>query len=297
MIRMQNKVYFNLGFLSLIAMLFGAASLTAEDAQKQRDELKEPVLRIAKATPPSVNAHPLDPALDLARRGLETIQKEVNDYTCTLVKRERVNGTLGDFEYAKVKVRNRKVKDGQVVVPFSVYMGFIKPAAVKDREVIYIEGANNDKLVAHEGGPGGKWLPTVWLKPTGTLAMKGQRYPITEVGIENLVAKLVERGERDRANGLGNCEVSFHKDAKINGRPCTLLQIKHAKPAPNLDFHQAQIFIDDELQLPVRYAAHGFPTAEGEELPVIEEYTYVNLELNVGLSDSDFDHKNKKYKF
>ena len=49
--------------------------------------------------------------------------------------------------------------------------------------------------------------------------------------------------------------------------------------------------------MPIRYAAYGFPPKEGEELPVIEEYTYLNLKLNVGLTDADFDHTNKQYAF
>ena len=152
-------------------------------------------------------------------------------------------------------------------------------------------------MIAHEGGTAGKYLPTVWIKPTGAIAMRGNRYPITEVGIENLILKLIERGEQDKARGLANCEVTYHKDAKINGRTCTLLQLKHPRPAPNLDFHMAQIFIDDELQVPIRYAAYGFPTKEGDELPVIEEYTYLNLKLNVGLTAADFDYASKKYAF
>jgi hypothetical protein len=283
------------GCLSLAVMLLGVALVTAEDAPKPRQGLKEPILHVAKSTSP--NIHPLDGALELARKGLDTVHTSIADYTCTLVKRERVGGTLGDYEYMLAKVRNRRVKDGKVVVPFSVYMYFVKPANVKGREVLYVEGANNDKMIAHEGGSGGKYLPTVWIKPNGVIAMRGNRYPITEVGIENLILKLIERGEQDKVRGLGNCEVTYHKDAKINGRTCTLLQIKHPRPAPNLDFHMAQIFIDDELQVPIRYAAFGFPSKEGEELPVIEEYTYLNLKLNVGLSDADYDYASKKYAF
>ncbi|MCY2993716.1 MAG: DUF1571 domain-containing protein [Planctomycetota bacterium] len=279
----------------LVVMLLGVTLVTAEDASKPRVGLKEPVLHVAKSTSP--NFHPLDGALELARKGLDTVHTSIADYTCTLVKRERVGGTLGDHEYMLVKVRNRRMKDGKVAVPFSVYMYFVKPASVKGREVMYVEGANSDKMIAHEGGTAGKYLPTVWIKPSGAIAMRGNRYPITEVGIENLILKLIERGEQDKTRGLGNCEVTYHKDAKINGRTCTLMQIKHLHPAPNLDFHMAQIFIDDELQVPIRYAAFGFPSKEGEELPVIEEYTYLNLKLNVGLSDTDYDYASKKYAF
>lgn len=295
----QTKItgYTLLGLL--LAAVLNVSVVWAEEAQKNRGNLKEPLLRVAKASAPNPKAHPLEPALAYARDGLVKMQTEVKDYTCTIVKRERIKGKLLDYEYMFTKIRNRRVVDGKTVVPFSVYMYFLKPSSVKGRECIYIEGQNEGKLIAHEGGTAGKYLPTVWLKPDGILAMRNQRYPITDIGIENLVTKLIERGDSDQLRALKgtDCEVTFTPDAKINKRPCTLLQIKHHTPRPGLDFHLAQIFIDDELQVPVRFASYGFPEKEGERLPVLEEYTYLNLKMNVGLTDKDFDHENTDYRF
>jgi hypothetical protein len=281
----------------LVLALLTAVVTAADQSPRSREQLNEPLLRVAKATAPNAHSHPLDPALDLARNGLKTIQENVRDYTCTVVKRERIDGKLLDYEYMYAKIRNRKVENGKVVSPFSVYMYFLKPTGVKGREVIFVEGKNDNKLVAHEGGASGRFLPTVWLRPTGVLAMRNQRYPITELGIENLIVKLIERGEQDRAAGNKGCQVTFHENAKINGRKCTLLQIEHPQPSADLDFHLAQIFIDDELQVPVRYAAYDFPATPGAKPSVIEEYTYLNIKLNVGLKDKDFDHQNADYNF
>ncbi|MCH5374795.1 MAG: DUF1571 domain-containing protein [Planctomycetes bacterium] len=293
----RNHLFFHALPLTLVAASCFSTFILAEDSPLSREDLTEPVLRVAKATAPNPGAHPLDPALDLARDGLKTIRGNIADYTCTLVKRERINGELSDYEYIFTKVRNRKVVDGKVVTPFSVYMYFLKPSTVKGREVMYIEGQNDDKMIAHEGGTAGKYLPTVWLRPNGLIAMRGQLYPLTDVGLENLVLKLIERGEREKKAAGADCEVTFHQNAKINGRVCTLLQIKHEKPAPNVEFHMAHIFIDEEHQVPVRYAAYGFPAAEGEKPPVLEEYTYLDLKFNVGLTDQDFNHTNQDYKF
>ena len=287
---------------SLLALfpIVAISTAFAGEAPKPRDGLKEPVLREVKLTTPNPNKHPLDQALDLARYGRDKIDSTIKDYTCTLVKRERVDGELLDYEYIFAKIRNPQVENGKVTQPFAVYMYFLKPTGVKGREVIYVQGKNNDKLVAHEGGKGGAWLPTVWLKPTGILAMRGQRYPIYDVGLKNLVLKLIEVGEHDKARGRSNFDVTFRKGAKINGRVCTVLEIRSLKPDPTRkpsDFSLAQIFIDDELQLPIRYAAYDHPAKPGEKPPLLEEYTYLNLKLNVGLSDDDFNHENLKYKF
>ena len=283
----------------LLAAMYGASLASAQEAPRGRENLKEPLLHIARKAERAPNAHPLDPALEIARYGREKIEKTIQDYTCTLVKRERVGGDLLDYEYIATKIRNPKVVNGKVVKPFAVYMCFLRPTKMKGREVIYVKGKNDDKLVAHEGGRFSGWMPTVWLKPTGMIAMRGQRYPIYDVGLRNLIDKLIDLGEQDKAAGRDDYKVTFREGAKINKRPCTLLEIKNPQPDPTreLNFSLAQVFIDDELQVPVRYAAYGFPAPGGEKAPLIEEYTYLQVELNVGLKDEDFDHKNKKYGF
>ncbi len=286
------------GLVGVIAVL-AVSAVGPVSAQQQTSQLKEPVYRISKARVDenvNPNRHPLDPAIELAQNGLKTLQANVRDYTCILVKRERIGDTLGDYEYIFAKIRNERKVNGQVVVPFSVYLYFLKPEAIRGREVIYVKGRNDDKMIAHEGR-GSVWsrFGSVWLNPTGPIAMKGNRYPITEIGLQVLVTRLLEKGVRDRQRG--ECLVEFRKGAKINNRLCTMLQVTHPNPRPYFDFHIAQIFIDDELNVPVRYAAYTWPTKPGGKPVLQEEYTYLKLKLNVGLTDKDFDPKNPEYNF
>ncbi len=235
--------------------------------------------------------HPLKPAIDIAKAALANSQKNISDYTATLVKRERIDGVLGVSEYIYIKVRNPKP-----ATPFSTYMYFVKPAVAKGREVIYVQGQNQNKMCAHEGGTGLKAaIPDLWLDPAGFLAMKGQRYPITEIGLENLMVQLIARAERDMRAGM--CKVQFRKGAKINKRPCMMIQVMHPDKRAPYDFYVAQIFIDDELQVPVRYVSYDWPEAAGDPAKLIEEYTYLNVKLNNGFKDIDFDVNNPNYNF
>jgi len=285
--------------LGVVTLFSWAPQASSQQPGKSPERLREPVYRVAR--PPLAVAkkapqgHPLDPAIAVARQCLTNIQTNVKDYTCTLVKRERINGELGDHEFMFTKIRNPRIEKGKVVTPLSAYMYFVKPAAVKGREVIYVAGRNNGKMCAHEGGTKGRLIPSVWLAPNGVIAMKGQRYPLSEIGIENLVIKLIERGTRDSKRG--ECEVEFRKGAKINGRTCTVIQVTHPVRRPYFDFHIAQIFIDNELNVPIRYAAYDWPKSPNAKPQIDEEYTYLNLKLNVGLDDSDFDVKNSDYNF
>ena len=229
--------------------------------------------------------HPLMPALRWAQDGKQNIDR-LQDYAATVVKRERINGELGEYQYMFVKVRQQ---------PFSVYCYFLGPAAIKGREVIYIKGQNNGNMWAHSTGVQDKLVGTVSLPPTGMIAMYGQRYPITELGLGNLVSRLIEIGQTDTK--YGECEVKFFRGAKINNRSCTCIQVVHPVPRRNFLFHMARIYVDDELNLPIRYEAHDWPEKPGGTPRLLEEYTYVDLKLNNGFSDADFDTRNPNYQF
>ncbi|MGD0517255.1 MAG: DUF1571 domain-containing protein [Thermoguttaceae bacterium] len=240
--------------------------------------------------PAQANEHPLMPALRWAYDGMGNLEK-LTDYSATVVKRERVDGKLNDFEHMFVKIRHK---------PFSVYMYFLAPAKIKGQEVIYIEGANDGLMFAHTVGIKDKMFGTVRIKPDGPVAMIGQRYPLTELGILNLIKRLVEVAQQDVK--YRECEVQFFKGAKIKNGPeqfrvCTCIQVVHPLPRRNFLFNVARIFVDDELNIPIRYEAYEWPKEPGGAPELIEEYTYLNLKLNNGFTDADFDTKNPNYHF
>ncbi|MCO6454663.1 MAG: DUF1571 domain-containing protein [Pirellulaceae bacterium] len=236
--------------------------------------------------------HPLDPALEIARQGLESFRRDVRDYTATLTKRERIGGALTE-QKLQVKIRQRSGSDPQPEVPMSVYLHFREPPGVAGREVIWVENRNEGKLIAHEGGF--KNLLRVNLPPNGMLAMLGNRYPITDIGLENLIVKLIERGEKDKL--LGDCRVEFLDEQTADGHPVQVIQVTHPERQPQFDFYQARIHIDQKLNVPIRYSAYLWPETPGGDPVLDEEYVYEDIQLNVGLTDSDFDPDNQQYKF
>ncbi len=137
-----------------------------------------------EATAATVGAHPLEPALELANRGLAQLRTTIKDYSATVVKRERIDGKLGEHQYIFAKIRHE---------PFSVYLYFLAPDEVKGQEVIYVEGRNDGNMLAHAGSGVRAMVGTVSLKPNGAMAMQGNRYAITEIGVENLSRRLVPR--------------------------------------------------------------------------------------------------------
>ena len=234
--------------------------------------------------PAQPGEHPLTPALKWAKSGLKDIEK-ISDYSATMVKRERIDGELGELQHMFVKVRHN---------PFSVYMCFLKPKEFNGQEVIYVDGQNDGNMFAHALGLKAMF-GTVSLSPTGAMAMKGQRYPLTELGLKNMTRRLVNVASEDMK--YGECEVKYYKGAKINGRVCTCVEVVHSVPRRNFLFYKARIFVDNEMNVPIRFESYGWPKEPGDRAPLQEEYTYVNIKLNQGFSDIDFDVKNPKYAF
>lgn len=234
-----------------------------------------------KSEPTKPETHPLIPVLRWAKQGLPAIEN-LKDYSATLVRRERVNGRLSGYEYVFVKIRHQ---------PFSVYVYFLAPASVKGQEVIYIAGQNQGNLLAHKAN----MSVTVSLHPEGMVAMTGRNYPLTEIGLVNLVRRLVEVGQQDLQ--YGDCEVKYFTSAKVNKRPCTVIQVMHPTQRDVFRFHLARIFVDNELMTPIRYESYDWPREPGGEPELLEEYTYMDLKVNVGFTDEDFSVQNPEYRF
>lgn len=237
--------------------------------------------------------HPLDPALRISQSSLDHIRTNIRDYTANFIKRTRVDGELSEMQCARVKIRHRQMNNGRLAVPMGVYLDFYQPDSVKGREVLWVEGRNDGKLIAHEAGF--KNLTNVKLDPTGYLAMRGQRYPITDIGMENLTVKLIDTALRDRQ--YGECEVRFFNNAKVGDQICNMVEVTHPNHREHFDFHRARVYFSQELNMPIRYASWSWPSSPGGEPILEEEYTYINIKTNVGLTDKDFDTDNPDYRF
>ncbi|HTU25866.1 MAG TPA: DUF1571 domain-containing protein [Pirellulales bacterium] len=293
---------FGLALATVAAGMWGAAGVTGQDpasgSRTDRETLVKPIYKVANKvdgepaaaanneTPqPAPGAHPLQPALDMAYKALSNIQNNVRDYSCTLIKRERIDGTLAAPEYLFVKIRHE---------PFSVYTYFKAPEAMKGQEALYVAGKNDGCLLGHGVGVK-KLVGTLSLKPDSMLAMRGNRYPITEIGILNLTKRLIEVAEQDKK--FQECEVKYYNGTKVDGRLCTCIMVTHPVPRSNFRFNVAKVYVDAEYGFPIRYEAYDWPAKAGGPPVLLEEYTYLQMKLNNGFTDADFDDKNPNYGF
>ena len=268
----------------LLALLAGVGYFGLGWWHGSHETIRETAVGYDTASQPAT----LQEVLVTAHQALDEIEHKVNDYSAVIVKQERVGSKLVEtVMFAKIREK-----------PFSVYLYFLDRSdnkSVKGREVIYAQGRNHDYLMAHTPGLQDATVGTIALDPKGFLALNAERYPITEIGLANLCRQLIARGESAGDPSRGTVKRYAH--ARINKRACTLLEIAYPVQEPKNWGYLARVFLDNEWHFPVHVEVYELPRDGGKRPQLVEEYIYLDLKLNNGYSDADFDPKNPQYKF
>ncbi|HEV3302420.1 MAG TPA: DUF1571 domain-containing protein [Planctomycetaceae bacterium] len=258
---------FVLGTLALGACGLMGLAASADDPPK-KDPKKE---------------HPLTPFMKIAKGSRDAIAS-VHDYEALFTKRELVGRTMFTGQM-QMKFRQQ---------PFSVYLKFVDANA--GREVIYAGPRYRNQLQAHEP-PGGlrSLVGTVSLDPRSPTAMAEGRHPITQIGMQKMLDALIDLWQGEMK--YGECDCQFYPNAKLQGTDCQVCEVTHPTPRRQFLFHRTRLFIDKKTNFPVRIEQWGFPVGGSGDPPLIEEYTYTDIKTNVGLTESDFDVRNRRYHF
>jgi hypothetical protein len=247
------------------------------------------VPRIAEAAKPATDPSAVRSAdpVTRAKKAIADCQerfRHVHDYTCNFVKRERVDGRLTSPHIMAMKSRTS---------PKSIYVKFQQPNP--GREAIYVQGRNRDRIVAHDVGITKFLAGTMHLDPHGSMAMEENRHPVTEAGIGALIDTVAKRWavELTPAESV----LTFQDGARVGNRRCTLIESAHSQRASHFLFYKVKLYIDQEHGLPIRFEAYDWPQHPGAAPELVEEYSYLDLKINVGLRDHDFDPANQQYSF
>jgi hypothetical protein len=201
----------------------------------------------------------------------------VDHYTATFILQERVDGELGSEQRLLLKFKK----------PLKVYLRWLK-GKHEGRQALYPAGVDGNELWVR--------LPllvgavTVSLDPQSPRARKGSRHAITDVGIGKLLDFIVENSSR----GMQHNELMIEDRGQraTFGRP-SQRYILHFPDDPSKGYYcmPAVIDVDREHRLPVYAEIFDW---RGQ---LIERYGYLDVRLNPGLTDADFDPKNVAYGF
>jgi outer membrane lipoprotein-sorting protein len=203
--------------------------------------------------------------------------ERVDHYTATFLIQERVDRELGPSQRLEFKFKK----------PLKIYLRWLT-GKHEGRQALYPAGVDGNELWVRQ--PLLVGAVTVSLDPQSPRARKGSRHAITDVGIGRLLDFITENAFR----GLQRGELTIEDGGqRITFDRPTQRYIQHfpVDPAKGYYCMTALIDVDREYQLPI-YAEifdwHG---------QLIERYGYLDLRLNPGLTDGDFDPKNPAYGF
>jgi len=279
-----------LTFSGAVSMLQGVhAQQAGTAAATPASATPTDTFRPAVAGPRPATDHPLTWVLKFAHEQRAYLQHTVRDFTCRVTKRERIEGELQDYYFIDMRVREQSVAGAQATQPLSVLLEFLGPADVEGRRALFVAGQNGDKMLVRKGGKRFGYM-VVDVDPFGPVVQRESLMPITEIGFPQLLDRTIRTLQQDVAadpSGV-NTIVEHITTAKIDGRPCQMLRITHPQRRDGLQFFSASMSIDSELHVPVRFDVYDWPEAPGQQPPLMAEFTYTNVALNVNLDDAVF---------
>ncbi len=273
---------------------------------------------VAAEAPPSPDPRVLLSEMDAAAARLR-------DYTTLLVKQEYFldDGKLEPEEHLLFKWAR----------PYRVYFKNVQ-GANPGREVIYVQGRNNDRIRVHKGT-----FPDVNLNldPHGAWATDGTHHPIDESSLPDLVRLIV--GNAGDAEKAGEGSLRFLGSRELGGRPCDEIELTSPRTGTVHVMEKGETLWDvsraygksmyailqanrargwtgpadpkrgAEVFVPRYYAGRLDVCIDRQTfLPLrvtvwdfdgtlYERYEHRDLKIDVGLTDADFDPKNPAYHF
>ncbi|MDY6914566.1 MAG: DUF1571 domain-containing protein [Planctomycetota bacterium] len=200
----------------------------------------------------------------------ENYQHQYRDYTCTLIKQERINGTLRPEQWISSKFMDE---------PFSVALKWTKNAPIGE-QVIFVKGKYNDQMLVRPkgllilltGGP-------VLRKPDGDEALKNTLRPVNQFGFECSLENLLNVYRQAKAEG--DLKESFGGYAEIAGRKAVVL-VRYLPAENDYPACKTLTYIDVEYLLPICVEGYDWD----DQLSC--RYLFKDIKFNVGLGPDDF---------
>lgn len=210
--------------------------------------------------------------LSFLQECIRRYDREVQGYTTTLRKQERLEGQLQRSEEIEAAFREK---------PFSVLLRW-KEGAKRAAAVLYVKGENRDQLLVRPAG----LLSVVGIvarDPKGEEAKSAGRYPLTEFGIKIGMQRLLASWEQAKKDDAFHVELlGAQKIREAGDRYCWVLRrTRYAAPTAE-GVTESILFFDKETWLQVG------TLLKDEGGNVIGEYFFRDIKINPDLPDDTF---------
>jgi hypothetical protein len=234
-----------------------------------------PTPTVAKVTPSAapVNATEAFPKMLADAR---SAYAKLHDYTCHLVRQERVGGKLHPEQTCELRVRTQ---------PFCVALKVIAPRIDSGEETVYLSHVNTLKVKFRPAGVQGIKYGFQWQSKDDPRTMPDTRHPVTDTGLAAVLDRIEKAVTAEkRMNHPVQLSVAEYTFA---GKACARYELIAERAHPHRYAHKCVLYVDKETKLPVRFEAYDQPKGDTAEL--LEVQSFVGLRSNTGLGDGAFE--------
>jgi hypothetical protein len=221
-----------------------------------------------------LHAHPLL-FLELCA---DRFDRQVEGYTCTFVKKERIDGKLfppGKDKYEVIKVACREH-------PFGVFFDWKENWRLAAR-ALYVEGENDDKLLAR---PFVTLLPIRMVSVDDPDAKKSGRYPMSQFGMGLAIHRSVKSMRDAKARGALHLRYAGQVKVKeLGDRVCHKFIRTPYDPLEEDRLNELTLYMDVETWLQVGSVLRD---PDGN---LLAEYFFRDIVLNPPFSEAQFTRK------
>jgi hypothetical protein len=285
--RSRNTIILGL-ILSVALLLQCMTAPNAGDELTQR-LVQQPNAAIASQVDPA--AEPLaDPVeaelrndpLQFLRESLARYERTVRDYSCTFIKKERINGQLRPEEQMAARFRED---------PMSVYLKWERPGKSLAHQALYVRGQlrdeeGNELAYVNPAGPIALLAKRVKQEIHGASARQASRRFIDQFGFANSLRLILKYS--DIARERDELDLRFVGEGEVNGRPTYVIERRLPYTGEGGEYPDALlvVHIDQELRLPT--GCFSYASESRDEDALLGSYLWTDIELNIGLTDDDF---------
>ncbi len=202
-------------------------------------------------------------------------ENQIQDYTGTLSKQERVNRKLRKPQTTDFKFRNK---------PFSIFMKWTKNPGKIDR-LLFVKGQNKNKMVVHPTGLI-SFIKSVERHPGSKEVFKANLRSCDKFGIRNMLERLKRNCKAAQLNRT--LKTTYLGETLVDNRPCIAIEVIVPRANKSKEFKKMIIKVDLAHRLPVSVKSLD------KDGKLLSTYTYTNLKFNTDLTDADFTKKANK---
>lgn len=212
--------------------------------------------------------------LRFMEQSLRRYAREVKGYSGTFQKQEFVKGKLYPTEVMAIRFRE---------TPHSVYMEWKKGTQQAER-VLYVEGENDDKLLARPAGALARTVvgDVVSRDVEGPDARAGNRYTLKEFGLKRTTERTLVDWRAARKEGDFQVEYQGKKKVKEAGDRLCYAFHRTCKKPDRAGVADALMFFDAETWLQVG------TVLKDEKGNLLGSYFFRDLELNPEFKPEEF---------